>query len=264
MSFIGLPPGNILQNLYLNERLDALLKNKQLKTFLEIGSGNGFVSRILLNNGMQGIGIDLNISACEHNQQYNAQYLSTKKYEVICDDFLHHHFSLTFDCIISYMVIEHLNFEERKKFIDKAKELLNPEGLMIFQVPAGMKYWNIEDEVAGHIIRYEKKDIENILNLHQLCLHHLAWLNYPLSNWLFGWSNFLIKKQEARKLNLSMQERTIESGHRKVKYKTTFPKIFNLLLNPVVLYPFHLLQKLFCKQQNALILYMEFTKQSIL
>lgn len=260
MSFVGLPPGNILQNLYLKERLKKIQNNLKLKTFLEIGSGNGYISNILLRTGMTGIGIDLNQSACENNQQYNQQFIKQGKYHVFNDDFLTRNFSSTFDIIISYMVIEHLTSTDRKLFIDKAKSLLNQNGIIIFQVPAGMKYWNIEDDIAGYIIRYEQKDIEDIAHIHQLKINHIAWLNYPISNWLFKLSNFLIRKQEKDKLNLSLKERTIYTGNRQVKYKTSFPKIFDLILNPVTLYPFHILQKIFIKNQNALILYVEYKK----
>ena len=51
----------------------------------------------------------------------------------------------------------------------------------------------------------------------------------------------------------------IEVGNRNVKYKTTFPKVFNIILNPVILYPFHLLQKVFKNNKNNLVIYSELT-----
>ena len=43
------------------------------------------------------------------------------------------------------------------------------------------------------------------------------------------------------------------NGNRKVKYKTTFPKVLNIILNPVILYPFHLLQKVLTQRVSKFI-----------
>lgn len=261
MSFTNLPPGNILQNLYLRERLSHYSKHFSEKKFLEIGSGNGQVSSVFLQMNWKGIGIDLNESACKNNQNRNQKYIQNNQYHIVCDDFLTYPFQSKFDIIISYMVIEHLNETELNQFIRKINNLLNENGIIIFQVPANMKFWNIEDEIAGHIKRYHLSDIEQICNNHNLKLIHLAALNYPLSNCLFNISNYLIKKNETKQLHASQKEKTIYTGNRNVPYKTTFPNIFALILNPVVLYPFHLLQKYFKNKINdSLVLYFELKK----
>ena len=43
----ALPPGNILQNIYLKKRLKGL----KSKRFLEVGSGNGLLSNVILKSG---------------------------------------------------------------------------------------------------------------------------------------------------------------------------------------------------------------------
>lgn len=260
MSWIGLAPGNILQYLYLRERLknNVIFRDKH---FLEIGSGNGYVSSIFLQMGWKGIGIDLNESACINNQTRNYKYIHSNQYKVICGDFLKNEFTEKFDVIISCMVIEHLPDDVLEKFMSKAISLLNTNGILIIQVPSNMKFWNVEDEIAGHIKRYEIKDVENISTKFNLTIHHFAALNYPISNWLFNLSNYLIQKNEKDKLNLSQQDKTIYTGNRIVPMKTKFPKIFNLILNPITLYPFHIMQKIYSKKYNeALVFYFELKK----
>lgn len=260
MCWMGLPPGNILQQLYLRERLNLVKNNGD--NFLEIGSGNGYVSSVFLQLGFQGIGIDLNKKACENNSYVNKQYITKKKYRVINGDFLTTNIDEQFDIIISCMVIEHLQNEVLDNFIKKSLSLLKEDGVLILQVPANMKFWNIEDEIAGHVKRYEETDIKKLSEDYNLTIHHLAALNYPISNWLFKFSNYLVEKNEKDKLNLSQQERTIYTGHREVVMKTKFPKIFNLILNPIVLYPFHVLQKFYSgKLNDALVFYVEFKKR---
>ena len=84
---IGLPPGNILQYIYLKERLDSI-KTKSLKSFIEVGSGNGNVSKILLDKGFTGFGFDLNESACENNNERNGDYIKKGDYKVFNEDFI--------------------------------------------------------------------------------------------------------------------------------------------------------------------------------
>jgi hypothetical protein len=133
-------------------------------------------------------------------------------------------------------------------------------GRLVFFVPASMKYWGIEDKIAGHILRYEKNDVFDLANKMDLKLSHLAGLTYPLSNFLFRLSNNIIARNESDKLKLSQTERTVYTGNREVNYKTRFPRIFNLILNEYALYPLHVFQKLFIKNKNSMVIYMELTK----
>lgn len=248
-----LPPGNILQNLYLKKRIKAL----KYKRFLEVGSGNGFLSNILLKRGLEGVGCDLNLSACQNNEEFNSQYIKNQTYKVLNCDFLALNENDTFDIIISAFVIEHLDDNDLSDFIKKMKNLLAQDGIIILFVPSSMKYWGVEDEIAGHFKRYEFHDFENF---HELKIHHLTGLTYPISNLLFSLSNFLVKKNEVLKINLSQRDRTIYTGNRQVKFKTSFPPIFVLFLNEIVLYPFHILQMLFGKNKNSMVIYCELKK----
>lgn len=252
-----LPPGNILQNLYLKERLSK----QKWNNFLEIGSGNGYISNVLLRKGLSGVGCDLNKSACENNKSLNQKYVSKNKYKVYNQNFLDLDTSQKYDLIISSMVIEHLKEGELTKFIEKSKELLSENGNIVFYVPASMKHWGIEDEIAGHIKRYEFEDFKKMGDKYSLGIQHIAGLTYPLSNIFFNLSNKLIKKSESKVLKLSQREKTIYTGNRNVPYKTTFPPVFAIFLNDLVLYPFHLLQKSFKKNKNSLVIYCELFKK---
>ena len=256
---IGLPPGNILQYIYLKERLDSL-KTKSLKSFIEVGSGNGNVSKILLDKGFTGVGFDLNESACENNNERNGDYIKNGDYKVFNEDFILKEQDYKVDIVISCMVIEHMAADVLHDYFIKCKEVLNENGYIIIFVPSSMSHWGIEDEIAGHIKRYEFKDFKDFSKKYNLNINNLAGLTYPVSNIVFGISNRLIKNNESSKLNLSQKEKTIYTGNRKVKYKTTFPKVLNIILNPVILYPFHLLQKVFKNNKNNLVIYGELQK----
>jgi SAM-dependent methyltransferase len=254
---IGLAPGNILQLLYIRERVKQFPGSAK---FLEIGAGNGMISTELLKMGFQGIAVDLNESACANNRKANEKFIFEKRYTVVNDDFMNVSEG-SFDIIISCMVIEHIPEPALSAFIQKAVSLLSKNGVIIFLVPSGMKFWGIEDDIAGHIRRYERNDVYELANRNQLRVGHLAGLTYPVSNILFGLSNRIVRKNEAEKLQLSLQDRTVYTGNRDVPFKTTFPFIFSIILNPIALWPFHMLQKWFSGSTNSMVLYFELSKE---
>lgn len=255
---IGLAPGNILQLLYIRERVRQLPASSK---FLEIGAGNGMISTELLKMGLKGTAVDLNESACNNNRMANKKYILNNSFSVLHDNFMNISED-DFDVIISCMVIEHIPEPALTSFIQKAVSLLSRNGTIIFLVPSGMKFWGIEDDIAGHIRRYEREDVYELAGRNYLNVMHLAGLTYPLSNILFGLSNRIVKKNETGKLQLSQQDRTVYTGNREVPFKTTFPAIFNLILNPLVMWPVHFLQKMFSKSRNSMILYFELRRKN--
>jgi SAM-dependent methyltransferase len=249
-------PGSILQRMYFKKRI----RKASFKTFCEIGAGNGVLSELLLKSGLQGRGYDLNESACRNNENRNKHFIGQGKYKVICGDFLSSPPEEKFDMIISAMVIEHLDDADVKKYFEVCKQHLNPGGRIIVFVPASQKYWGIEDEIAGHFRRYEFADFKIIASVHSLQINDLHGLTFPVSNILFSLSNYLVKTNEGGKRKLSMHEQTVLSGNRNVKFKTSFPFIFKLVLNEVVLYPFYILQRIFKKHPSSMVIYCEMSK----
>lgn len=250
----GLAPGTILQFMFIQERLQKHFSSNS--KFIEVGSGNGDLSKLLLNIGFEGTGVDLNQSACTNNENLNKLYISTGKYKVFNNDFSE--FELAdFDFLISSMVIEHIDSENLKLFIAKAKKCIRPEGKLIFLVPSNMDAWGIEDEIAGHVMRYTFEKIDKLASDNELNVVYKCGLNYPISNWLLRVSNYIVSRKESNMKDKTMLEKTVYTGNRNVKFKTTFPRAFNLVLNEIVLLPFYWLQKLNYKNRKSLIMYFE-------
>ncbi|NEN23409.1 class I SAM-dependent methyltransferase [Cryomorpha ignava] len=257
MNSFEIAPGTILQQTYLRKRINGL-KNKPL-SFLDIGAGTGIFSNILLELGLEGIGIDLNTSSCDRNNKHNQKYVDSNKYSVVNQDYFEIEIHSKFDIIFSSMVIEHLPNNKVDDYFAKAISLLKPNGRIITLVPAQMKYWGIEDEIAGHFKRYTRNCFHEIAKKNNLEVAQLAGLTYPLSNLLLQLSNKIITKNESQKANFTMESKTIQSSNRQVYLKTEFPKYYKMVLNPIVLYPFHLLQTAFRNSDKSMILYCEFT-----
>lgn len=248
-----LPPGTILQLMYLKERLKRLKPG----TFVEIGAGAGNISALLLSMGWKGKAYDLEPSTVEALTDRFSSEIRNGQYKAVNDDWLNSDTTAAYDLVISCMVMEHLDDDGERKFILRGRDSLREDGVMITIVPGSLKHWGIEDEIAGHFRRYTKEAVSQTLAEEGMHIVHTAGLTFPVSNILYPLSNYLVKRSEAKKLSLSMVERTKQSGIRKVSMKTTFPNALGLLLNEKILYPFHLIQKLFSTSNNAMVLYCE-------
>ena len=248
-----LPPGTLLQLMYIEERL----KNIPPRHFIEIGPGRGEISNLLLTLGWSGTVFELEpVTTALLNKRFAAE-ISAGRYTVINQDWLMYGHTHPCDLVISCMVMEHLNAEQERQFIHNAGMALNPGGMLISLVPASPAYWGIEDEIAGHFRRYTRQYIQELLANESWSIAHVAGLTYPISNLLLPLSNWLVRRSESKKLALPLIERTKQSGVRDVIMKTRFPNVFGLLLNKRFIFPFYILQKLFTKSTNALVLYFE-------
>lgn len=254
----GLAPGTILQFIFVRNRLKKLFDKKS--KFIEVGSGNGHLSNLLLRNGYNGFGVDLNESACENNKELNREFIQANQYSVYNGDF-NNQANENFDFLISSMVIEHIPDEALKTFLSNAKRIIKPKGKLIFLVPSNMDAWGIEDDIAGHVKRYTFSDIDKLAMENGLIVDFKCGLNYPVSNWLLKLSNRIVNKNESHLKSKSELEKTVYTGNRNVKYKTVFPSYLNIILNEIVLLPFHALQSLNLNNQKSLVMYFELSKK---
>lgn len=250
----GLAPGTILQFIFVRNRLKKLFPAGS--KFIEVGSGNGHLSNLLLRNGYSGFGVDLNASACENNRELNQAYIAEKRYDVHNGDF-NEQADRNFDFLISSMVIEHIPDEPLRQFISHARRVVKPNGKLVFLVPSNMEAWGIEDDIAGHVKRYTFKDIDRLAADNGLKVDFKCGLNYPVSNWLLKLSNRLVNKHEAHLQSKSELEKTVYTGNRNVKYKTVFPAYLNVILNEISMLPLHALQMMNQRNERSLVMYFE-------
>ena len=251
-----------VRGLYIKYRLKSLKKTS--KRFVELGSGNGNISNILLKRGLCGVGYDLSDTACTNNAETNAEYCKSGNYEIKNGDFFDHQNINKVDAIISSHVLEHLSEDELNNYFVKCKSILNDGGKIISLVPSSMKHWGVEDETVGHYRRFEFNDFEQIAKIHNLKIDEISGLTYPLSNMLFKLSNYLLNKNESWKKELSKKEQTIlsSSGVRNVKYKTYFPSYFRYIINDITMLPFFILQLLNRQNSSSMVIYCELSLQA--
>jgi SAM-dependent methyltransferase len=245
---MALPPGTILQRLYLRRRL----KHVRPGRFVEVGTGTGDLAELLIGLGWQGVGYELNPDAAATARRRNPTF------EVREADWLDAAPEAeTADLVISSMVIEHLVDDDEAKYFQRAAEWLRPGGMAVVLTPGSPAHWGVEDDIAGHQRRYTRKGMADRLRELGWKADHLVGLTYPLSNLLLPISNRLVARAELDRLQLSERDRTVLSGNRDVPGKTSLPPVADVLVNEMTMYPWHLLQRLFADHRHALVLYLE-------
>lgn len=250
-----LPPGTLLQQMYFKERLRALSRGR----FIEVGAGQGIVSKTLLDLGWSGRAYDLNAQSLALASELNRTAVAEGRYAVEQRDWLDAPQTGPVDLVVSCMVLEHLADADEARYLERCRAALGPRGHGVLFVPGCPDYWGMEDEIAGHFRRYTFESLQRSIEAHGLRLRHLAGLTYPLSNLLFPVSEFLVRRAERHKLALSAAERTRLSGNRDVPFKTSFPAALRIVLNEGVMYPLHLLQKLNARNPRSMVIYAEFS-----
>ena len=248
-----LPPGTILQRMYLRERLRGRAPGR----FVEVGVGHGALSRLLLDLGWTGVGFDLNPTALEKARCLTADAIAAGRYALREGDWLGAPVGSPADLVLSSMVLEHFSEADETRYFARTAQELAPGGVAILLVPASPRHWGVEDEIAGHHRRYSFETMTMLLARVGWRPIHLAGLTYPLGNLLRPLSDYLVERAEGHKRALDTTTRTAQSGDRDVAFKTRFPAVAGLVLNERTLALFHRWQMRHRQNPRALVLYVE-------
>lgn len=118
---------------------------------IEIGAGTGNVARYLQKNGYGNISVgEMHRNGLKYAQSYGIQNC----YQF---DLLRTPFENEFDTVCLFDVLEHI--EEDNLAIQNVFKMLTENGQIVLTVPSHMWLWNRDDTIAGHKIRYTKKQL---------------------------------------------------------------------------------------------------------
>ncbi len=237
------PPGTFCTY----EALRDALKVTGGQTFLEIGCGGGSISKFLCDQGLSGVGVDFSASAIKIAEETLADEIAEGRYQLVqgdaldlADDFA------KVDIALSYMVMEHV--EDDADFIRKISRFVRPGGAVILAVPGRRDRWSIEDETVGHLRRYDRSDLQNVMDGSGLREVEVWSVAVPVANALFHVGAWLVSRsKEVEKIGQSQREQTETSGIREIPWKTVFPSWVKLILNRVTLWPLFVVQRMFYK-----------------
>lgn len=148
--------------------LDIL--NLNSANILDAGCGAGLNLNLLRDYGTV-IGLDFSddaIKFCKMNN--NERYIKGNAMEMPFK-------SNTFDLIIALDILEHL---DDKKALKEFNRILKKNGSLIITVPAFKFLWSKHDEALHHKIRYNKDQLQNMLQFNGFAIEKISYWNFFL------------------------------------------------------------------------------------
>jgi len=134
---------------------------------LDIGGGNGFVTRALLDAGFQAILLEPGPAGAMNAKR------SRGIESVICADLESARLkTASVDAVGLFDVLEHIR--EDQEFIQELHRIIKPGGRLYMTVPAFESLWSRADIEAGHFRRYTLKRVRNDLK----AKFHVDWSTY--------------------------------------------------------------------------------------
>jgi SAM-dependent methyltransferase len=235
------PPGTFCSY----EALRDVLKKTKARSFVDIGCGGGDTSKLLCSLGMTGTGIDFSPLAIKKSTETLRDEIETGKYVLIEGDAtaLGREVPRS-DIGISFMVMEHI--EDDVGFVRAAGNLVRPGGYLAMFVQGRKDRWSFEDETVGHLRRYDRGDLQRVMEAGGLRDVEVWSVAVPVANILHPIGEWLVRRSdEAKKFGLGQRAQTETSGLREIPWKTVFPPWVKVVLNRYTLYPLFVLQRLF-------------------
>ncbi len=140
-------------NIARNSIIQSVLKKNNLigKKMLEIGCGRGYVVESLRAHGCDCVGVD------------RAVVVSKKEYLFFGIDFeeLNTPLKESVEVILICDVLEHIPYSE--EFLLRIRRTFPNMKYMLVTVPARQELWSNYDEYYGHMIRYSRPTLSNVL-----------------------------------------------------------------------------------------------------
>jgi 2-polyprenyl-3-methyl-5-hydroxy-6-metoxy-1,4-benzoquinol methylase len=156
---------------------------------LEIGSGTGNISRLLLQQGNAVTLSDINPDYCHRLASVFENEVTLQgvfQFDLSDPDFISKYpqFQNQFDTIVGLNVVEHI--KDDQMVIRNASKLLRYKGRIIILVPAFQGLYNSFDHSLGHYRRYTRKKLVMLLQSEGLELIGSKYFNVAgIAGWWF-------------------------------------------------------------------------------
>jgi SAM-dependent methyltransferase len=197
-------------------------------SFLETGAGTGYMTRLFLERGFHGACYDLG----KESRHRLRQNLDAYRDRMSVVDDLSGLNEDSFDYLLAFEVLEHI--EDDNQALTAWTHFLKPGGKILVSVPAHARKYGKSDEVVGHIRRYERKQLTDLLGNAGYEDIRLWNYGFPLTEFTRCVSNLLISG-EREHLALTPVERSTRSSFTRPQYiRRLLGRINEKLFNPFV------------------------------
>ena len=225
---------------YLFRRSELLRQLRPGNRFLELGAADLTLSRELLGHFQSGVAIELTPDAQEALASLPSE--QQERLDVLVADAMEDVVEGQFDAVVFCEVLEHI--DDDAGWLAMIHRRLVPGGQLVASVPSRMKYWTHHDEMVGHLRRYERKELIQLIEA-------AGFSNVAVTSYGFPWVNILrlprlllARQQSAAVSHLGQVDRTMESNHRQIPDRLRSSPL-RFVTRPALLEPFAWLSRPF-------------------
>jgi len=173
--------------------------------FLEVGAGTGELTRAFMNRGFTGFVYDLG----ETTRAALAERFSDDTGAVRIVDQVDQLPDRSLDYLFAFEVLEHIVDDEGA--LAQWCTKLKPGGCVVVSVPAHQRVYGATDARVGHVRRYERAQLEELLQGAGLTVDRIACYGFPLGN-IGRMVGNLLDRGVAPGAECVAQQRSITSG----------------------------------------------------
>lgn len=156
-------------------RILSLLGRLKPGRALEVGCGAGALLADLTELGWQCEALETAREARELAQQLNRGGPEVRISAAPRPDW-----EEAFDLVLAFELLEHL--EDDAGALRRWRSWVRPGGRLMLSVPARQARWSATDEWAGHLRRYERRDLLTLIEAAGLAVERHECYGFPLSN----------------------------------------------------------------------------------
>jgi SAM-dependent methyltransferase len=156
---------------------------------IEIGAGIGNISRCFLDDGKSLTITELHEEYCELLKNNLSGYSSLRKVlemDIACPEFDKRFGFLSgcYDTVFALNVIEHIG--ERDQALQNCRKLLKSGGTLVILVPAFTCLYNRFDEKLGHLLRFTRKTVGELMEQNGFTVFSKTYFNTAgIAGWWF-------------------------------------------------------------------------------
>ena len=176
---------------------------------LEIGPGQGDLAEYLTTRFPS-----LNYSYFENSvdalQRLSLRFSRNDRVESAGRKFSHIQSHARFDVVLAFEVLEHVQDDE--SMMRDIHFALEDEGVFIMSVPAKMSRWQIVDEWAGHVRRYEKGELQEKLAKAGFDVVTLESYGFPITELIKPVRDLFYSWKLRHDKGLAIEQKTSRSG----------------------------------------------------
>jgi len=166
------------RRMLLARELSALARRgRQPGPALDIGAAGGGNTLVLLNYGWDAVALEYSEEGVEVARKRGVPVIQGDATSLPYDDASH-------DLVVAFDILEHL--VDDKTAAAEIFRILRPGGTALIAVPCGMDLWSEHDVAVGHVRRYERGELTDLLESAGLQIERLrSWnvLLRPIAAW---------------------------------------------------------------------------------